>query len=665
MSEKPRISVWWIVGGLLAGLACCVCMVVIGGTSLYVSRQLVPTPTVKVAFPTDTAPPHPASDETLQLLADTVVPSADPVSIAERLLGTPGIPRVLATRADPIPLGTVDTFWVSNLDDNRNFQIEADLVYATDHVYFWVEQGIEFDLEDAQNLVENFENNTYPTTRAFFGSEWTPGVDGDPHLYIILADDIGAATAGYFGPSDQLSPLAHEYSNGHEMFYLSADNLELWEDFADGVLAHEFQHMIHHHQDPNEESWMNEGFSELAALLNGHDVGGMDISYAMDPDQILTYWPSEPGASFPHYGQGFLMLAYFLERFGPEVTQALVANPTNGLDSIDQTLAELGYVDTLTGRPITADDFIQDWAAALLLQDSTIADGRYALQVYDSVPSVRITDQLDRCPVEDQVRDVNQYGLDFIRITCVGQYMLRFDGLTEAQVVPTDFHSGKYALWSNRGDNSNMSAMRSFDFRSVQGPITFKFWVWYDIEEDWDYVYLEASADGGQTWEILTTPSGTDEDPSGNSFGWAYTGPSGPGEASAWIQETLDLSSYAGQEVILRFEYITDASVHGEGFVLDDLEIEAIDYTEDFEEDGGGWETAGFVRLQNRLPQSYRVLVIERGTETRVRELQLDELRHGEAPLTLGGNTDEIMLVVIGTARHTWQPAPYKFSLQP
>jgi hypothetical protein len=43
---------------------------------------------------------------------------------------------------------------------------------------------------------------------------------------------------------------------------------------------------------------------------------------------------------------------------------------------------------------------------------------------------------------------------------------------------------------------------------------------------DYDYVYLMASLDG-ENWQILTTPSGTASDPTGNNQGWGYTGLSG------------------------------------------------------------------------------------------------------------------------------------------
>ncbi len=670
--ESSRIK-WFVLA--FAGMMA-LCLVCAAG-SVFALRFLsswmqtatpaaLPTTTVEATATSAIAPTEPARDpdrarEMLETLAQTVVPINEPIELAERLRGLPNVPRVLATEAEPIPLGTIETFWVGNVDTIENFQVQADLVYATDHVYFWVEQGVKYDLEDVKALVDDFETHAYPTNRAFFGSEWSPGVDGDPHLYILYARNLGASVAGYFSAADELSPLAHEYSNGHEMFYLSADNVELWEEFTYSVLAHEFQHMIHWSLDRNEESWLNEGFSELASFLNGYDIGGWDFAYASDPDLTLTYWPTNGG---PHYGQSFLFVAYMLERFGPEVTQAVVAHPNNGLDSIDQTLAELGIEDPLSGAPVRADDLHRDWAVALLLQDPTVADGRYAFESYVA-PQVQVADRFDECPFGPQERQVSQYGVDYIRVDCAGEYTLLFDGASEVQVLPAEPLSGEYAFWSNRGDESDMTLTRSFDLQEVSGPIELRYWSWYDIEEGWDYLYLEISADGGETWQILETPSGTAEDSSGNSYGWGYTGYSGGGSQPAWIQEKVDLSAFAGQEILLRFEYITDAAVNGDGFLLDDIRIDALGYFEDFEAGDGGWRAEGFVRLYNRLPQTYQVILVEHGDEIRVRPVALDAENSAEIEFQAGDGIDYITLIVSGTARHTWQPAPYRFELRP
>ena len=214
------------------------------------------------------------------------------------------------------------------------------------------------------------------------------------------------------------------------------------------------------------------------------------------------------------------------------------------------------------------------------------------------------------------------------------------------------------AWWSNRSDDSNTTLTRAFDLSGVS-EATLEFWAWYDIEEDWDYAYVEVSTDGGETWEILTTPSGTDTNPNGNSFGWAYTGKSG-----GWIQEQVDLSAYAGQEILLRFEYITDDAVNRPGFVLDDVAIPEIGYFSDFEEGGDGWEPAGFMRHANVLPQRWLVQLILFGPETTVERLELDADQAGEWVIPLDSRTDRAVITISGLAPVTTEVAPYSYEVE-
>ncbi len=670
-------TVIWIVVAVVLALVCCLCLVLVGtAASVYLAANQIQT-TPPLFAPTQEATPQVPDSSwqieqvpeearaMLETLKSEVVPIADPISLAERLQGKSGIPTVLADSAAPIPLGTVKSFWASNVDTLENFQVDAELVYATDHVYFWVEQGVEYNFGDVKALVDEFEKKSYPTDRNFFGSEWSPGVDGDPHLYMLFANGLGYSIAGYYSSNDEYSPVAHEYSNGHEMFYLMAENIDLTDEFTSGVLAHEFQHMIHWYRDRNEETWMNEGFSEVAAHLNGFDVGGADFEYAVAPDQTLSQWPSSPGTAGGHYGQAFLVLTYFLDRFGAEATQAVVANIANGFDSIDQTLADLGVVDPASGAPVTADDVFLDWALALLLKDSSLGDGRYDYTSYRDAPAPAYAETVDSCPVEGQTRSVSQYGVDYVRLTCDGRYSLTVDGTSLAPILPVDAYSGDFAFWSNRGDQSDMTLTHAFDLTQVSGPVALDYRVWYDLEEGYDYAYLEVSDDGGETWSIVQTPSGTSEDPSGNSYGWGYNGLSGGGTTAEWIQERVDLSSYAGKEILARFEYVTDAAVNGEGILLDDVRVDAIGYEEDFEAGDGGWDGEGFVRLYNQLPQTYRMALVEFADQPRVTYLSLDENGRVEVPVEIGGDVREAVLVLTGTVRHSWQPAPYRFSLIP
>ena len=694
--NRSRIVPLGIIAAILIVLACCICLVILGGVWFYTTSisqpspfpqttnfpqsNTLPEPTISTQ-PTDATQPtmaplptaqavHPNNENkpaaiysgTLQTLENAIVPVNDLLDLSERLQGKDGIPSTLAAPSNPYTVGAQQSFWISNVDTDENTQISATLRYVTPHVYFWIEDGVYFNSKDLKNLADTFENKIYPTDREFFGSEWTPGVDGDPHLYILYAKGLGSSIAGYFSSTDEYTPEAHKYSNSHEMFMLSADNVELYDPFAYGVLAHEFQHMIHWYRDRNEETWMNEGFSDLAMFLNGYDVGGMDTVYVQDPDIQLTDWPDASGDSRPHYGASFLFLTYFLDRFGENATKTLVSEPANGMVSIDQVLASSNAVDPETGNPITADDVFADWVDASYLQNGNIGDGRYTYHNYPKAPKPSATERVFSCPTNNESRDVHQYGVDYIRITCSGDYTLHFEGSTQVNLLPADPHSGTFAFWSNQGDESDMTLTRTFDFSNTSGPLSLNYWTWYDVEKGYDYVYLEASTDG-QHWQILKTPSGTSEDPSGNSYGWAYNGKSGAGSSATWIRENVDISQFAGQQVELRFEYVTDAAVNGDGFLLDDVSIPQIGYSTDFETDSGGWKGDGFVRVQNNLPQDFQLSLISEGSSITVSHYALSGRNTLDIPLHIGGDVKEAVLVVSGTTRFTRQKADYQFSI--
>jgi immune inhibitor A len=652
---------------LLMATSCCCC----GGldwtdwdwgeifdpTVVFESTPALETPTPK---PTPVITREPVGDvgaETEELLATTEVPVRDLHDLAVRLRGlSPDTPRFVNPGGSPdYEVGTRRLFYVSNVDTDEQFDIYAILEYRTEHVYMWVEDGARFDQGDLEAAADLFEEHTYPTDRAFFGSEWSPGVDSDPHVSILHARNLGDSVAGYYSSADEFVSQVRDDSNEMEMFYINIENVDINDDFYNGVLAHEFQHMIHWYNDRNEETWLNEGFSELASYLNDFDPGGADWIFSMDPDTQLNSWPEGPGAAGANYGAGYLFTSYFLDRFGPEATQALVAHPENSFASVDALLGELG-------AGISYVDLFADWIVANLLDDPDLADGRYGYDEIDP-PSfnIEVTHRESDYPVSDS-GTVHQHGTDYIELRGGSPLVFRFIGSTQIGLVDASAYSGRYVWWSNRGDDSDMMLTRAFDLSGVS-EATLEFWAWYDIEEDWDYAYVQVSSDGGATWEILETPSGTPTNPNGNSFGWGYTGKSGGGGSPEWIQEQMDLSPYAGQEILVRFEYVADDAVNRPGFILDDVAIPEIGYFSDFEDDQGGWEPAGFIRHANVLPQRWLVQLILFGPETSVQRLELGEDQSGEWVVPLDRRTDRAVITVSGLAPVTTEVGSYSYEI--
>jgi hypothetical protein len=569
------------------------------------------------------------------------------------LEGKCNVPRTVPGRA--YQLGDHEKFWVLDRRTDENFQYDFTLLYVTPHTYFWAKDGVDVNKGGMKALMDTFEKKIYPTNREFFGSEWTPGIDEDEHIHVIYTDEVGAGVAGYFNSSDSFNSAISEYSNNHETFIVNT-TVDLGNEYAYAVLAHEFVHMTQFPTDRNEDTWMIEGFADMGEFINGYSAGGHDWVYVQDSDLQLTGW-FEDASNVPHYGQSFLYLTYFLDRFGEEATRALSANPENGLKSIDDTLASLNITDSQTGKIVTADDVFMDWAAALYLLNDTVGDGRYTYNNYPEAPQTTDTDVIWSCPQSALDRTVNQHGIDYIKMECLGDFTLSFNGSTATQLLPVDAYSGQYAFWSNKGDESDMTLTREFDFTNVNGPITLSYQTWYNIEENWDYLYLEASTDGAG-WEIVQTPSGTDYDPTGNAYGWGYTGSTGE-----WIQEEVDLSKYAGKKVQIRFQYITDAAKNLNGFLLDDVSVDAINYRSDFEAGDGGWVASGFVRIQNFLPQTYRLNLIRKGDTVTVTPVTLDANNAVDIPISLGFG-ESVTLIVTGTTRFTSIPAAYRVEVK-
>ncbi|GAP20845.1 immune inhibitor A domain-containing protein [Leptolinea tardivitalis] len=664
--------IWIIIGVLLAFFCCCG---IVGGYGFYKLYEAGDISLDSIMDNTDFKKTQPSGQrveatmqvpapgtkvdkdalETRNILDTTIVPNNDLRELAMRLKGIKDIPETTGLPVEKYQIGDSKEFNALNTDTNENFKITASLAYATDHAYFWIEDGVDYDKDKVKKLAEIFETKIYPTDREFFGSEWTPGVDGDVHLYIIYARGLGKNIAGLFSSIDSVNPLARPDSNGHESFFMSADNLNFGEEDM-GTLAHEFQHMIHWYRDRNEDTWMNEGFSVLAEFLNKFDTGGFDELYTMNPDQQLTDWPDDQDLTTPHYGESFLFLTYFLDRFGENATKQLVAEPENGMPAIDKVLKNINAVDKLTGEQITADDVFADWVVATLLKDPKAGDGRYVYSNYPESPQPDVTETHSDCPTSILDRTVSQYGVDYIRFKCKGDFKLNFQGALEIGVLADNPHSGKYAFWSNKGDESDMTLTREFDFSTLTSNIEMDYWIWYDLETDFDFAYLEYSEDGKE-WKIIPTVSCTSVNKSGNNYGCGWNDSS-----NGWKKESIDLSFLAGKKVQLRFEYITDAAVNGEGMMLDDISIPALNYQTDFESDNGGWEPAGFVRIQNKLPQSYKISLIEYGSPTKVTSINLDESNQATVPVSITDSKGAV-LVVSGTTRTSRQAAHYQFSL--
>ncbi len=511
----------------------------------------------------------------------------------------------------------------------------------------WVEEGVWHDVRQLERAAEVFETDVYARIRAAFGSEWTPGIDGDPRISILHANGLGQDVLGYTSSLDEYPSDVYPLSNQAEMITVNLEVVDIGSPSYNAMLARELLRLIQWHQDRNEERWVREGLAELAAAMIGSDTNGLHEAYLERVDTSLTAWADDDS----HRGAAHLFMAYFRQRFGDDGTRALTTEPANGVRGFEAVLQKLE-------AGLTFDDLFADWLVANYLD--SVSEAKETQYTYLDLDLAQPTASAiyDTYPVKTEA-SVHQFGADYIVLRGEGEVIVQFTGQTESPLLSGMPDTGGQVWWSNRADESLTSLTGRFDLRDVeQATLTYR--AWYDIEPHYDYATLEVSADSGKQWQILRTPSGTDADPHGNNPGWGYTG-----ESPGWIREEIDISGYVGGEILVRFSYLTDATITGEGLLLDDISLpEDEEDHEQGEVETSRWSAQGFVRTDGLVPQDYVAILISEKQDITIERLPLAEDRSAAWTVPLGsGGLQEAVLILSAMAPQTRQPAPYQLTI--
>ena len=597
------------------------------------------------------------ADEQLINAADA--PVANLRDLAIRFQGVPSdTPLKNCTTAPTYNVGDVEQFIAMNNETLQNFTVTATLIVKNDSSYMWLDNNWlnQINLDALKRSAQVFNDQIVPRNHALFGLERSPGIDCDPRINIL--NTSGTHAGGYFSSVDQVTHQVRSDSNEKDLLFIDIEGSggpsAVGSDYYNGVIAHEFQHLILNDHDPNEDTWISEGMSDLAMFLNGDDPEA-DILAAATPDIQLNSWPDGGTAGAEYYGTAFSFMLYFWDRYGDAGVQALAAEPANGLAGIQNTLNKID-----PGKQV--DELVSDWLIARLLDDPSIDSGRYGYQKTNRA-KVQPRQTITQYPFTEQAQ-IHQYAGDYTEFKGAHDLTINFAGSTKAQMIAAQPHSGQSFMWSNRADVADLSLRHEFDLSAVKNA-TLKYWTWYDLEKDWDYGYVSVSADGGQTWKLVKAPSMTDSNPSNNNYGWGYTGKSGGGDQAKWIQENIDLTPYAGKKIIVSFEVINDLAVNRPGLAVDDVEIPEINYRTDFEADNGGWQPAGWIRTNNFVPQKYVAQLVSFGKDgkTSVSRLPVNEDNTAQWDIPLS-QLQKAILVVSPQASKTTEVAHYSWFAQ-
>jgi hypothetical protein len=347
----------------------------------------------------------------------------------------------------------------------------------------------------------------------------------------------------------------------------------------EGVFAHEYQHLLEHHEDPDEVDWLDEALAEWARTLTGYvnpslppTAFGADKHLACflggGSENSLTLWGDGANGNCD-YGAVYSLMEYLHGRFGTGLMTALHRGDANGLAGLQEAL----------GPRAAARDVLHDWAAMVALDHAI--EGTYARELREfRAPSLQASVAWDS-PGVYASPGAPPNGADYVRLRGAdGGYLhardlrrIAFHGAETIPGRPVEWTvdavppaGGLPALYTGAGNNLDRTIVRSLAVPA--GSPQLEFQAQWNVEEDasggWDFTFVQVSTDGGATYRSIgCTSSRADASPNARPVMHAnlpgYTAYSG-----GWRNEHCDLSAFAGRSVLLAFRHLTDGSVAGD-----------------------------------------------------------------------------------------------------
>jgi len=173
-------------------------------------------------------------------------------------------------------------------------------------------------------------------------------------------------------------------------------------------------------------------------------------------------------------------------------------------------------------------------------------------------------------------------------------------------------HSGMYEWYSDGASYSWFRLGQTFDIPETGA--TLKFWSYYEIEEYWDYGYVEVHDLDADEWYTLpglmtvsTLPERQDNPNCPSEFETTAYYDAGrwnafTGFSNVVYQEEMDLTPFADHTIELYFTYWTDPFVLERGWYIDDIEIPEIGLFDDVESGPSDWTYNGWYITTHEPP---------------------------------------------------------------
>jgi hypothetical protein len=469
-------------------------------------------------------------------------------------------------------------------------------------VEVWVANDIAFPAGDERptpvitqsevdSLAAEFDSNIYPKDTEFFG---TPDSHTGAASQLV---ELGYVEPGYYEPADGVERtimlvdnfrdeqyydpaypffIAGFYTTSYEAYFdrnvISIDTKD-WATRLENTFfpttAHELQHLIHDDNDSAEETWINEGMSDYAEYVCGYGHPDKHINFFLDhPENSLVEWDDHYSAAtgpetLADYGQAYLLTLYLSDQFGSEFIRDLAVSKLHGMESVETELKAIG-------QNISFAEIFRRFSLALAVDSCEPGHGIYQFKSIDVKVNFESAKTYDKDGVPAWGADYKVLGnaknIRGVKIDGV-EYMP-----TPWKTVADPANAANTALWGNEGNEIAKRMILELDLTGLSSA-TLSFKTLYDIEEQWDFGVVQVTEDAGTTWTSLANADTRSDVVDEGYPAIKASLPGFTGASAGWVDESFDLSAYAGKKIHLSFTYMTDWGSNGAGWYIDDVAI--------------------------------------------------------------------------------------------
>ena len=314
-------------------------------------------------------------------------------------------------------VGDRKEFWAWNLTvmPPEDIKLQATCRGVGENVYVFVSDDV-WDVnvfrQDIEKIMYAFDHSTpeasinkdkgiYEILTETFGRP--PDVDNDQRIYFLisqLGEYRGYHFDGYFRFFDELEG---KHSNHTEILYLDCDDPS--DDYYLGIIAHEFQHLIHWQYDRNEAGWISESLSEVAMILCGYYTDKKHvIRYLNNTDRPLV----SKGHHKVSYGACLLWGIYIYESLGIKFLGNLVREEENGIKGFQNTLKSMNIEDDFS-------TVFGDWLVANYVCSNPVNDEKFKYKTI-LLPITPTIKHFFSLPVYETGK-VNGYAADYLKFS--------------------------------------------------------------------------------------------------------------------------------------------------------------------------------------------------------------------------------------------------------